>query len=209
MKKILIVIFLICPFAHVFSQELLWLDNVKKIKESDVYVHDKKLRRPRQGVIIPSLDFKIHFGTGRQYYYNNELVFDTSSEEVLNKQNYSELFDDAFLVFTIWPSKGSFSQPMMISREKMLIVDYKEKPQFIYEVDLGGLVLIPSTKFFDKSNLNPKFGAITKIDSKAKILTILLTTGQEVKFDLIQRDNTSFDPSKKWKTRKCYKKTAQ
>ena len=95
---------------------------------------------------------------------------------------------------------------MMVSREKMLIVDYKENPQFIYEVDLGGLGLIPSTKMFAKSNVNPFVGAITDVDTKAKILTVLKMTGEELKFDLIQRDNTSFDPNKKWKRRKCYKK---
>ncbi|NQX85926.1 MAG: hypothetical protein HRT67_08475 [Flavobacteriaceae bacterium] len=196
----LLFLLLICSSLEGHAQdELLWLD-VPKTVENPTNVYDKKARIKNNKIVIPRYSLKIcRKNDKHKFYYKGKVFFNSSKFPICNEGFFSELFGDKYFITLLKPkSDTTFHNPISVKREKMLIIDFVDSPEEVFEVNLNGYLLLPSQIALDemiaynKENdlkSDSKIGIIERIDLNSSFLFIKNLEDESVKFKLDKRQN--------------------
>lgn len=198
MKNYVLLLFLVLFASNRFfaQNELLWMDRPMTV-ETPTNIFDNKSKIKKDKVIIPKYDLKIYRKDGSQkFYFKKKLFFDSSAFFEESVSFFSELYNENYIILLFKPSKDAvFHNPISVKRERMLIIDYKNNSEYLYEVNLDSRLLLPSEKVLNevinhntKNNvvIKNRIGIIKNIDLSNEIMIVLDYNKNLIEFDLVK-----------------------
>lgn len=191
MKTNLLIFLIIFPCSIVFSQNKLLSIHTTTDKESDVIVSDSDLKKSGNTTILPNLNLKkVSSREETKFYFKEELFFDGKKLDLPKDSLYfSELYNNNLFIVSIYNRKEQhFIRPGQTKRNQCYIIDYKNKPEVLYSVELENTLISVSKEWVEKYEKEGVY-SIEEIDLDELCLTLMNKDGGLKKYKLKEIPN--------------------